>query len=170
MRETIKKICHIILEMLGEVEQYQPPISFPRFAISCYKMGEELRQLGIELAFSRPRDYFYFYTKLENWRVIIREAIEDMPPYALPHIETLEEEMEVSEDVGWDFDCDNSGELARVETAKKYGLNTMASVDGNSPMGYHNFNMFRAEDGWHILEPQNGLIDPDGYEPQEALI
>ena len=159
-----------IVEASGEQESISPP-PIPRYVISRARLGRELRDLGIDIAFSRHRDSFYFYTDMAHWKQIIKDVCKDMPKYRLSKVFTeFQEEMEVTKEKGWDFDCDNFGELARTRVAERYGLNTIASVDGNSPMGYHNFNMFRDVYGWHILEPQNKEIDPSGYKPDEALI
>jgi len=88
----------------------------------------------------------YWGCSMADWEAIIADVLRDVPVYKAER-----------------FDCDNFAILFSALVAQRYQLNTCAIAIGTSPGGYHAWNLIRAEDGWHILEPQNGRVDPAGY-------
>lgn len=63
--------------------------------------------------------------------------------------------------------CEDFAFLCMSRITEKYQINGCGVAVGQSPLGYHSFNVFVA---WeldkltaHILEPQTGSIDPSGY-------
>ena len=71
------------------------------------------------------------------------------------------------------YDCDNFAEALSADISRHYGLNAKLYVQGDSPLGYHAWNIIVAIDeaGDHVVfqvEPQTGEIDPEGYDPRRG--
>lgn len=147
--------------------------SFQRYILSAEKVDAELAELNVRHPF-RLRDSYYFFISMEDWGKIFYDVLQNLPDYHISQIHReITEGEPVNEKEGWDFDCDNFGELCRTRVSEKYGINTCAYVDGESPWGYHGYNIFRAEDGWFMIDPQVGDVmefAEAGYQPREALI
>ena len=110
----------------------------------------------------QPLDDEYYYLTLNDWQVVFREVFNKMPSYI--------KDRRDCEDMAWMF----KGFVSALS-----GLNGFGWVIGNIPTGRHGFNMFLAEDGWHILEPNpqyaygnyNILdIGGKGYQPDVMVI
>jgi len=106
----------------------------------------------------KPKQLFlwdskYYYVSHEDWGKVIKKVLLDMPKYTAQK-----------------FDCENYAMLTSARTSEIYKLNTMAVVIGQSPMGYHGFNMFKSEAGLFYLEPQNSMVydvnDDSGYKAE----
>jgi len=108
-------------------------------------VGRELRGAWPE-AEVRAWDARYWGCSMKDWQGVIADVVRDLPVYRQDR-----------------FDCDNFAVLFSALVAQRYGLNTCGIAVGTSPGGRHAWNVIRAEDGWHSLEPQNGRIDPKGY-------
>ncbi len=95
-------------------------------------------------------DNSYWCVSLEDWKRIFDDVRRGLPAYVLEK-----------------FDCEDFAVAVTARVLQKYELNTCAIACGQSPMGYHGFNLFvtPVRDGFklHILEPQTGEIDPIGY-------
>jgi len=106
-------------------------------------------------------DKRYYYVSHEDWGKVIRYALLDMPAY-------LTEK----------FDCENTSNVCRCRVSSKYKLNTMGEAVGQSPWGYHAFNLFVSsidgEPKLFILEPQNGDIytveEDSGYFVERLVV
>ena len=67
---------------------------------------------------------------------------------------------------------------AAVTCRELYGLNTMALVLGNMPLGYHGFNMIYTGQEFLLFEPNGGFdcsgqafpIGEFGYTPRLVLV
>ncbi len=95
-------------------------------------------------------DSTYWAVSMEDWRTIFADVLKSMHSYIAER-----------------FDCEDFAFACMVRITEKYGLNTCAVVEGTSPGGEHGFNVFISVDNEvatrHILEPQTGEIDPQGY-------
>lgn len=60
------------------------------------------------------------------------------------------------------FDCENFALLVTARVAEKYRLNSCGIAIGDSPWGYHGYNIFLSDAGLFYLEPQNGDVFPVG--------
>ena len=71
------------------------------------------------------------------------------------------------------FDCENFATLCTCRTSSKYLMNTMGIAVGKHNGNPHGFNVFvsRVDDAPQVflLEPQTGMVDPDGYEVDYAI-
>ena len=96
-------------------------------------------------------DSTYYLLSFEDWQKVIADVLAGMPKY-------LAEK----------FDCEDFAFLCMSRVLEKYQLNSMGIAVGNTVLGYHGFNVFLAQHPEgpkaHILEPQTGTIDPQGYD------
>lgn len=96
-------------------------------------------------------DSAYYAYSLEDWQSVIKSVRAGLPAYLVDK-----------------FDCEDFAMLVMARVIERYQVNSMGVAVGNSPLGYHGFNVFVAvENGQpklHVLEPQTGEIDPAGYE------
>ena len=106
-------------------------------------------------------DKRYYYVSHEDWGKVIRYALLDSPAYLVDK-----------------YDCDNFSNSCRCRVSSKYKLNTMGEAVGQSPWGYHAFNLFVSsidnEPKLFILEPQNGDIytveEDSGYAVERLVM
>ena len=71
------------------------------------------------------------------------------------------------------MDCDDFAMLLKSLVSAFFGLNYFGMVMGQSPIGFHAWNIFRAENGLWQLEPQTGkffLLWEDNYRPEYVLM
>ncbi len=101
-------------------------------------------------------DNRYWCVSMEDWKRIFDDVRSNLPSY-----------------VPEKFDCEDFAVSVTARIIERYKLNTCAFVCGQSPMGYHGFNLFIAKEGnafkLHVLEPQNGQVDPEGYIPETVI-
>ena len=101
-------------------------------------------------------DSRYFYCSHEDWEKVLAKVLLDMPKY------TAEK-----------FDCENYAMLASARTSELFELNTMGIAIGQSPFGYHGFNIFVSKAGLFYLEPQTGdiynIVENSGYKAEIAI-
>jgi len=101
-------------------------------------------------------DSQYYVLTLEDWQKVFKDVLTNMPKY-------LAEKL----------DCEDMAFICLTRIIEKYQINGCGVAVGNSPMGYHGFNTFVASENGefkrHILEPQNGIFDPMGYELETVI-
>lgn len=122
--------------------------------------SEIIEEAKIKLLFPTLLDYFqdYFYTKAEDWAKIFDWIYfkNPMPKYEASRM-----------------DCDDFAIWMKGLVGANFGLNYFGIVLGNSPLGYHAWNIFRT-DSWLLqLEPQTGNffeIGKKGYFPEWVLL
>ena len=103
-------------------------------------------------------DSTYYYTKAEDWAEVFDYIYFkfDMPKYIAERT-----------------DCDDFALLMKGLVSAFFGLNYFGVVLGSSPMGYHAWNLFKADNGLLQLEPQTGKFFPLGekdYKPEWVLL
>lgn len=132
--------------------------SIAEFVASAVAVREDLA--GIELMHSALLDDFspYFYTDGEGWAKVFDWVYFSfkMPEYVVARM-----------------DCEDFAMLMKGLVSALFGLNWFGLVMGNTPAGYHSWNIFRAENGVWQLEPQTGeffLLGEKNYLPQYILI
>ena len=118
------------------------------------KLNSLLQPLGLrELHLWDSR---YWYTTHEDWGRVFERVLLDMPKY------TAEK-----------FDCENYSMLASARTSELFKLNTLGIAIGQSPLGYHGFNIFVSDAGLYYLEPQSADIynvaENSGYKAELAI-
>ena len=125
---------------------------------SAVQVREDLA--GIELMHAALLDDFqpYFYTKAEDWAKVFDYIYFSfkMPDYIRARM-----------------DCEDFAVLMKGLVSALFGLNWFGLVMGNTPAGYHAWNLFKAENGIWQLEPQTGeffLLGEKSYLPQYILI
>lgn len=101
-------------------------------------------------------DSRYFYCSHEDWGKVFEKVLLDMPKY------TAEK-----------FDCENYAFLASARTSELFKLNTCGIAIGQSPMGYHGYNIFVSDAGLFYLEPQTAMIydimEDSGYKAEIVI-
>ena len=101
-------------------------------------------------------DNRYFYCSHEDWGKVLAKVLLGMPKY-----------------VAEKWDCEQYAMRATVRAGELFQLNTLGLCIGQSPFGYHGFNIFVSEAGLFYLEPQTGDIhnvaDNSGYRAEIAI-
>lgn len=133
--------------------EHVPTIS--EYEISLPELYEELKPLGWrELHLWDTR---YWYTAHEDWGKVFQKVLLDMPKYTAER-----------------FDCENYSLLTAARVAELFKLNTCGIAIGQSPLGYHGFNIFLSEFGLYYLEPQTAdvfSVDEDsGYKAEIVIM
>ena len=89
-------------------------------------------------------DNRYWYTTHEDWGKVLKKVLLDIPKYVTDR-----------------WDCEQYAMRATARAGELFLLNTLGLCIGQSPFGYHGFNMFVSEAGGaklYYLEPQDGMI------------
>lgn len=122
--------------------------------------NRELAEAGLKLLYPVLLDSGqpYHYTKAEDWAELFDYIYfkSDMPKYQASR-----------------FDCDDFAIWMKGLVGANFGLNYFGIVFGDTPLGYHGWNLFRTESGLVQLEPQTGKFFPlneAGYFPRWILI
>ena len=120
--------------------------------------GDEMRQKLVDLGFMIPlgmMDSIYYYTDAESWANILHDMSFKSNLYKPER-----------------FDCDDYAFKAYVTCRERYGLNTFGIVLGNTPAGYHGFNIVFTGTEFFLFEPNEGFgfggmfpIGEHGYIP-----
>ena len=101
-------------------------------------------------------DYYYYYCSHEDWGKVFEKVLLNMPEY------TTEK-----------FDCENFALLTSVRTSELFKLNTCGIAVGQSPFGYHGFNIFISDKGLFYLDPQNSMVynieEDSGYRAEIVI-
>lgn len=110
----------------------------------------------------QPLDDEYFYLTMDDWKKVFNEVFAKMPRYIKNRT-----------------DCEDFAWIFRGFVILDAGMNAFGWVIGDIPAGRHGFNMFLADSGWYLLEPnkQYGYgnanilnIDERGYVPDIVVI
>ena len=128
--------------------------SIAEVEISSDQLRSLLQSLGLrELHLWDSR---YFYCSHEDWGKVLAKVLLGMPKY------TAEK-----------WDCENYAMLASARTSELFKLNTCGIAVGQSPFGYHGFNLFVSEAGLFYMEPQTADIysigENSGYKAEIAI-
>ena len=86
-------------------------------------------------------DSRYFYCSHEDWGKVLAKVLLGMPKY-----------------VAEKWDCEQYAMRATVRAGELFQLNTLGLCIGQSPFGYHGFNIFVSDAGLYYLEPQSADI------------
>ena len=101
-------------------------------------------------------DSHYFYCSHEDWGKVLAKVLLGMPKY------TAEK-----------WDCEQYAMRATVRAGELFQLNTLGLCIGQSPFGYHGFNIFVSEAGLFYMEPQTADIysigENSGYKAEIAI-
>jgi hypothetical protein len=114
----------------------------PVFVKSWEEVWTELANLGLVamVAFRDMPDSYMYHTNLSNWETIFRYLTYSAEYY-----------------VSGRCDCDDYSKKASADSSFYLGLNVIQDW-GNTPLGYHAFNMVRTVEGWKIFEPNAGFV------------
>jgi len=118
----------------------------------------DIQPLNLKMMFPALIDSAYYYTKAEDWAEVFDWTYFkfNMPSYLADRM-----------------DCDDFAVLLKGLIASFFRLNYFGVVFGNTPMGYHAWNLFRADNGLVQFEPQTGKFFPigeKGYKPEYILL
>lgn len=135
----------------------------------CWKIKPEFKELSLSREPMRVRlapigasqiqlwDSAYWYLSHEDWGEVIRDVLLNMPKYTVDK-----------------FDCENFAMLTSARVSERYKLNTCGIAIGQSPWGYHGFNIFLSNKGVFYLEPQTGDVYPieedSGYKAEIIIM
>jgi len=86
-------------------------------------------------------DELLYYLTEEDWLPILKEASANLPQYQPDR-----------------FDCDNFSIAVIAHISEKYRLNSCGMARGESPQGYHAWNVILTEHGPKFFEPQTGKL------------
>ena len=141
--------------MCFQIKIKKPDITF--YEIDCNTVLSELQALNLSIMRNGLIDSQYYYTTLWGIKEAVKYArkVYPFPKY-----------------VSDKTDCDDFAILMKGLLSAEFGMNDIGLVFGNSPQGYHAFNMARVEDKRVLIEPQTGEvfeIGEKGYTPREVL-
>jgi len=155
MRKLIYKIAKAICDLLQK-----PKPSVKPLVISSLRIKSELDAMKLNVWRGCLLDHYqtYYYVSAKDWAEIFSYIYFefDMPSFTQAR-----------------FDCDDFAILLKALVSYLFRLNCFGFVLGNTPMGYHAWNLFRTDDDWLCLEPQTGNIFPlgeRGYTPEYIII
>ena len=109
------------------------------YEVSRDNLTQQLQMLNLQQL--HLWDGKYWYVSHEDWGQVFRDVLLNLPEY------TTEK-----------FDCEDFALLTSARISERYKINACGIAIGNSPWGYHGFNIFYSEAGLHYLEPQNGMV------------
>jgi hypothetical protein len=125
------------------------------YELSIQDLYNQLQVLALEKLYLWDRKYWY--VSLEDWGKVFADVLLNMPKYTADK-----------------FDCEDFALLTTAKVNERYKLNTCGIAIGDSPQGYHGFNIFVSEAGLYYLEPQNGMMYPvtedSGYKAEIAIM
>ena len=109
-----------------------------------------LRSKDISVVKSLLWDERYYYFSLVDWGKVFQDILFNLPRYTDK------------------FDCDSFALLVAARIQERYHVNGCGIAIGDSPWGYHGWNIFIAGGlDLFYLEPQTGMIyeidNEDGY-------
>ena len=134
------------------------------FVMPSAAVHQEIGYLGIKLLYPVLLDenQLYHYCDLSSWEKVIKY---------------INQAFKFPDYVPARNDCDDFAILFKGLVSACFGLNACAIAIGTSPVGGHAFIMVRTNDGWYIIEPQNGataalwpLVGSHGYTPTHILL
>ncbi len=102
-------------------------------------------------------DSSYWYVSVQDWVKILSKTRSNMPKF-------LEDR----------FDCDKYAFVTAARVVLESYLNTCAVCIGNSPFGYHAWNVCLTPEGLYYFEPQTGNFWPviggtAAYKPDRVI-
>lgn len=131
--------------------------NFEEFSMSSLQLRGMLEQhLSLEPSRTILWDRCYYCVNHSDWGKVFGDVLLNMPKYTADK-----------------FDCENFALLVSARVAEKYKLNSCGIAIGQSPYGYHGFNIFLSDGGLFYLEPQNGdvfSVDEDGGYKADLVI
>lgn len=102
-------------------------------------------------------DHKYWYVGHEDWGRVFHDILLNMPEYTTDK-----------------FDCEDFALLTSARISERYKLNGCGIAIGDSPWGYHGFNIFLSESGLYYLEPQDGMVysvtEDSGYKTHIVIM
>lgn len=130
--------------------------SYQDYTIKSTQLAELLAKTypGIEM---HLWDRTYWYISHADWGKVFKDVLSNFPKYVAER-----------------FDCENYSMLCSARVSEKYKLNSLGIAIGDSPMGWHGYNLFlSAGMTLDILEPQTGVVyhsnEDSGYIPRLVI-
>lgn len=150
-----------MLDIIVDAFSQQAITNTAAFTLTAAQVQAELLALGCRIPFGML-DGVYYGAKDTGWYNIFIECFKNLPAYETDRM-----------------DCDKFAFIFKTRVLQASGLNSFAFVVGDIPVGRHGFNMYRDQNGWHLLEPNPGFmygnlqcfeIGENGYKPDEVLL
>ena len=125
-------------------------------------LANRIRDLPFNWKKLKFTDGYYYIPTFDDWVKIVNYLKKKVPKYRTNK-----------------FDCENFAGWFRIMVGDKFGINTMADVEGNI---YHSNGVLKGRHGWNIftdgkfwfqLESQTGVImdiDDQSYIPDEIVV
>ena len=134
--------------------------SFTEYLLDFNALYWKIAKAGIEVPLGML-DRYYYTTDLEGWGRVLYDMTFNSNLYKDDR-----------------FDCENFAFKAFNICAERYGLNTLAVVIGDTPMGRHGFNMVCTTNEFLLYEPNEAFpfsgsvfeIGEFGYKPEMVII
>lgn len=128
---------------------------FQEYEVSRRALATKLEILGLKSRYLW--DHHYYYVSHEDWGRVFEDVLLKQPKY-----------------VADKFDCENFAMLTTTRILEKYKLNSCGIAIGQSPYGYHGFNIFLSDAGLFYLEPQTGMVydieEDSGYKAEIVIL
>lgn len=123
------------------VERSKPKIEI--LAMPWTYAIREVMEGNLKLLYPGLLDTTYYYTTANDWGEVFNWIYFEfkMPQYLTDRM-----------------DCDDFSMLLKGLVASFFGLNYFGAVFGQTPAGYHSWNVFRTEDAVMQFEPQLGEV------------
>jgi len=159
VKELIRNMACGICKALGGQETEEsgkPDITF--YENDSQLVQKEMQDLGITIPMGLWDGEPYYYTTLWGVKKAIKwiRKVYKFPKYRKARM-----------------DCDDFAILLKGLISSEFGINDCAIQLGNTPMGYHAFNLVRVEDRRVVIEPQTGEVfevGERGYQLDKAVL
>lgn len=149
MLNLIGQLCCALGKALDSCAAPVLPVAIPKPDITFYEIDSRTVQHEFDLLNIKiPLGLFdaggsYYYTTL--WG--IQEAVKYIRSiYQFPKYKVAQ------------FDCEDFAFLMKGLMSSEFGINDFGVALGNTPMGYHAYNLARVEDRRVYVEPQTGEV------------
>ena len=156
LQQSSAKIKELEKE-IAKLEYVAPKPEIEVLSVLSILVEQEIKPLAVNMMFPIPVDETYFYTTAKDWAEVFHYIYFkfEMPKFVYERM-----------------DCDDFGILLKGLVSALFGLNYFAYIIGETPMGSHAYNLFRADNGLWQFEPQTGEYFPIGekYAPRYILI
>ena len=152
MKALIQSILNLLVKFLPKPPP--PPVPTPEIwhCVPAQEAWEELLACGLTRPTHTVRDSHFWSLQPDLMVDLIQEFFSGLPPY----------ESITAKKPGWD--CDKAAH-AFVTFMYRHKINRVWEVWGDTPSGYHAWNVFGNEHGTFEVEPQTAEMWAFGENP-----
>lgn len=155
LKELIRILACAVCQGMGKPKPEIELLSMPSLFVADEVVAEKLKLLYPVLLDSGQD---YYYTKAAGWAEVFDYIYFKfpMPKYIVGRM-----------------DCEDFAMMVKGLVSALFGLNYFGVVFGNTPFGYHGWNILRSDGELWQFEPQTGECFPlgeEGYKPEYVLL